>query len=141
MVMNVVIGAIIASIAWFIVAGILYMNPYSEKIFNKEAKKSPAVKKWTAKNRNMMIAEMYFLGVLIPSIIFAFVYYLIQPALPGTLAANALLFGLLLMGIKTIPRFADMKMMTEYPKKLLTMDFIVGSVNCFVVSFVLAMII
>ncbi|MBD3312967.1 hypothetical protein GF345_00835 [Candidatus Woesearchaeota archaeon] len=139
MVTRVILAAIIASIVWFVLGGILYMNTYSKKIFNKESKKSKAVSKW--KNMRQFYAEMYFLGMLIPSIIFAFVYYMVYPSFPGGIMVNGFLFGLILMGIKIIPRFADMKLMTTYPKKLLTMDFIVGSINCFAVAFTIASIV
>ena len=134
--MNWILAGIITAIIWFVAGAILYLNPMAKEIQDKH-KKDPAVKKWKKQNEFMMF--MFFFGVLIPSIIFAYVLVLISPVLPSATWPKILAFGLLLVGIKIIPRWADMAAMSSYPKDLLVMDLINGSIAMFVVSASLVM--
>lgn len=133
MVLSAIIAGVVASLVWFILGGILYMNPYVSKLYKKE-KKNKSVKKWKTEKIKMM--EMYSLGVLLPSIIFAFVFLLVQPALPGGLVLQALFFALILVGLVVIPEFLNKKLTTGYPKDLLQLEFINELISVIAISFV-----
>ena len=59
--LQVFLSGIIASIAWFVLGGALYMNPFVAKIY-KEAESSPGLKKWT--NVPQYVGLQY-IGILI----------------------------------------------------------------------------
>jgi hypothetical protein len=134
---TILIGVLV-SIVSFIVAGALYMNPIVAKIY-ESFRKSGGFKSWT--NKKEYMGKMYLFGMLIPSILFAFVYTYIKPVLPGDLLMNTLVFGLILVAVRIIPRWADMFMQTTYPNKLLKIELLNGTIISFVMAFVLALIV
>jgi small-conductance mechanosensitive channel len=136
-IINIIIAGLVASFAWFIAGGILYMNPFSKRIYKSE-EKNQGVRKW--KNSNDMLISMYILETLIQSLIFAGTYYALKPALSGGLWINTLYFGLLIVAVKIIPRLIDMALMTTYPGKLLKLDLFNGTICSFIVAFVLSLL-
>ncbi|MFC1741876.1 hypothetical protein ACFL3V_05045 [Nanoarchaeota archaeon] len=130
------LAGLVASIVWFIVGGALYMNPAAVKIHKKEAK-SPAMSKM--KHGRKWMVMMYLFGCFVPSLIFAAIYVVMKPVLPGTVALNTMYFGMMIVGMKLIPRLADMALLTSYPQKLLALDFTNGTISAFVVALVLSL--
>jgi len=135
---RIILAGFIASIVWFAAATILYMNPYSKKIADT-LKNHPGVKKWA--NQKEMLLPMYLWGVLVPSIIFAVIFWWLNPVFPSSILAKTILFGLILVGIKIYPRLTDTALMTSYPKQLLIMDFINGTISSFVIAAAFAFLI
>lgn len=133
---NVIIAGFVVSIVWFVLGALLYMNPMASSLARKYGKK-PGVRQW--KNSKDMLSQWYFVGVLIPSMIFAFVFYFIRPALTQNLWYSTLYFGLILVGIKVVPEFVDKKIMTTYPQTLGMFDVLNGTITCFVISLVLSL--
>ena len=133
-----IIGAVTATIVWFIVGAIVYMNPFVGKIY-KKYEYDPSVK--NRKDVKTFIINTFVYSVLIQCFIFAFVYLFIKPILPGTLVMNALYFGIILIAVKIIPRLFDMYVQSKYPKTLLIIEFINGSIGSFIIAFVFALII
>jgi hypothetical protein len=127
-----------ASIVWFIVGGILYMNPIVSKIY-KHLENSPGFKKWSDVRKYLV--SMYVFGILIQCMLFAFVYAFISYILPGSLLLNTIFFGLILVAVKIFPRLIDMWVQSTYPNKLLAVEFINGTIGSFVIAFILALII
>jgi len=115
------------SIAWFIAGGILYMNPPVANIYRKY-EDHPGMKKWD--NPIKYLVTMYLLGVLIPCMIFSFVFYFLSPI-------GILPFGLILVGVRIIPRLIDMWIQTSYPNKILAIELINGTILSFLASFLL----
>ncbi|MBI5881450.1 DUF1761 family protein [archaeon] len=134
MIWNILLAGFLASITWFIIGGVLYMNPFVAKMYKSE--KSSAVRKMGGKG---YMIKMYLFGCLVPSILFAFVFYFVRPSLPGGVLMNTLLFGLLLVAVKIVPRFIDMSLLSTYPRKLLAVDVVNGSIASFVIASVLAL--
>jgi len=132
------LAGFIASIVWFIVGGIVYMNPIVAGIY-KKFKSSPGLKNW--KNTKSYLINTYVFAALIQCLIFSLVYLFIKPVLPGTLEMNTLFFGLVLVGVKIIPRLFDMWMQSTYPNKLLGMELINGIIGSFVIALVLVLMI
>lgn len=135
MIGKILLAGFVTSIIWFIAGALLYMNPVAKNI-QDSVKNSPALKKWASPTQ--MMAYVYLLGCLIPSVLIAFVYNAINTVLPSSYWMNVLMFGLILICIKIIPRFSDMATMTSYPKKMLILDIINGSLNSFVMAMVFA---
>ena len=139
MVINIIqtlLAGFLASVVWFFAGFVLYMNPVVAKSY-KKFENAHGLKKWT--NVTKYLVNMYVLGILIPSLLFAFVYALVKPALPGGILPKALLFGLILVAVKIFPRFADMYMQTAYPNKLLAVEFINGTICSFVIALIFAL--
>ena len=126
-------GGLIATVIWFLLGGALYMNPWVAKIYRK-AKRRPGLKKW--KNNKKYMLNMFIFGILIQSLLFAFVYAFVKPALPGTLVLNTLFFGLILVGVKILPRLFDMWLQSTYPKNLLKIELVNGTIGSFVLALV-----
>lgn len=133
-----ILGGFLASIIWFIVGGMLYMNPFVAKIY-KNFENSPGFKKW--KDIKKYLINMYIFGILIQCLLFAFVYSFIKPILHGGLLLSTIFFGLILMAVKIFPRLFDMWMQSTYPNKLLAVEFVNGTIGSFVIAFILALII
>lgn len=124
----------LSSIAWFLVGGLLYMNPYVAKIYKKHSR-FPGVKKWP--NNKKYLLNMYLFGILAQCVLFAFVYIFLKPIFVGTILSKTFFFGLLIVAIKIIPRFFDMWLQSTYPNKLLQIELINGIIGSFVIAFVL----
>ena len=123
-ILQILLSGFIVSIAWFIIGSILYTNPTITKIY-KSFEKHPGMKKWESKIK--YIITMYFTGALIPSLIMAFVYEFISPV-------SILHFGLILFGLRIIPRFFDMWIQSSYPNKLLYIEIVNGTILSFVAA-------
>jgi len=118
----------IISVIWFVVGGVLYMNPIVAKIY-KGFEDHPSMKKWSSQKKYMI--NMYLLGILIPSLITTFVYLALSPI-------STLFFGLMLAGVRIVPRFFDMYMQSSYPNKLLYVEIVNGTILSFLVAVALS---
>ncbi|MBU1167047.1 hypothetical protein KKC60_01405 [Patescibacteria group bacterium] len=129
-IIHTLLAGFIVSIAWFIAGGILYMNPVVKKIYSK-FENNPGMKKWGDQKKYLL--SMYFVGALIPSLIFSFVYTLISPI-------SILYFGLILVGVRIMPRFFDMWIQSSYPNKLLFVEIINGSILSFIAAIIFSLV-
>ncbi len=127
----------VTSLVWFVIGGVLYMNPLVARIYKKN-EKHPGVKKW--RNVKEYLLKMYVFGDLIQCLIFALIYTFISPILPTNIVSKTIIFGLILIGIKIYPRLSDMWLQTTYPNELLLVEFINGTIGSFVIAFVLAVL-
>lgn len=131
------VGGITASLVWFIVGGVLYMNPFVAKIY-ADASKSPGLKKWANVSKYL---SFQFYGVLAQCLIWSFVFSFVKPVLPEGIVMKGLIFGIILVAVKIIPRYIDMWIQSTYPNKLLVIEFINGSIGSFVIGAVFAYLI
>lgn len=134
-VVSILLAGFVATIAWFIVGGIVYMNPVVDKIYKKYGK-NPSVK--DRGDTKVFLMNTFVFSCLIQCLIFAFVYYFLQSLLPAEMLLSGLYFAVLLVVVKIIPRFIDMWMQSNYPLKLLGIEFINGSIGSFVMAYVFA---
>jgi hypothetical protein len=128
------LGGFVASIVWFLVGSILYMNPPVAKAY-KKAEVSPAVRKWNSTPKWLAIV---YIGVLIQCFLWAFVYAFLLPVLPAGFWIKVMIFGIILTITKIIPRYIDMWTQTTYPNTLLAIEFINGTIGNFVIAIVIA---
>jgi len=132
------IGAFAATIVWFIIGAVVYINPFVTKIY-KKYEENPSVK--NRKDVKTFIINTFVFSILIQCFLFAFVYLYIQPVLPGTLILNTLYFGTILIAVKIIPRLFDMYVQSKYPTTLLIIEVINGAIGSFVIALVFAFVI
>jgi predicted membrane-bound spermidine synthase len=126
-----------ASIAWFIIGGALYTNPFVAKIY-KNAEKSPGLKKWAS---TLKYIGLQYVGILAQCLLWAFVFALVKAALPESAFSKGIVFGFILIVVKIFPRFFDMWIQSTYPNQLLAVEFINGAIGSFVIGVVLAYVI
>lgn len=125
-----ILAIIVASIAWFIAAAILFFNPITDKVYRSE-EKHPAVR---ALPQSPKTIGMILAAIVVQSVIWAWVYTLIVPVLPGSKLAKGLLFGFILVLTKIIPRDIDRLLLSTYPKKRMAIEFVIGIICSFVVG-------
>jgi len=135
--MQTILGGFIASVVWFVVGGILYMNPFVAKIY-KGAENSPALKKWPSVPKYI---GLQYVGILAQCLLWAFVFVLVKPALPDGILMKSLIFGLILIAVKIFPRFFDMWIQSTYSNKLLAVEFVNGTIGSFVIGVVFSYVI
>lgn len=73
-------------------------------------------------------------AVFVQSVLWAYVYVLIQSSLPGGKLQKGLLFGLILVLTKIIPRDIDRLLLTTYPKIRMIIEFVIGIICSFAVG-------
>lgn len=127
----------LASVVWFIIGGIFYMNPFVSKLY-KKFEESPGVKRWG--NTKAFMIYMYLL-ILLECLLFAFVYSFLKPVFSGSAITNGLVFGLILVMINLIPGISGRWILSTYPNKLLLVDFINGIFGSLVIGLVIAFVI
>jgi hypothetical protein len=131
------IGGVTAAVVWFFIGAVVYMNPFIAKWY-KKYEEDPSVK--NRKDIKSFLINTLVFSILIQCIIFAFAYQYIETLLPETLLLNGLYFGIILVGVKIIPRFLDMWVQSKYPPVLLTIELINGAIGSFVIAFVFALV-
>lgn len=132
-----VMGGGAASLVWFIVGGVLYMNPFVAK-FYKSAEGSPGLKKWRSIPKYI---ALQYAGILVQCILWAFIFAFIKPVFPDGVWLKSGIFGSILVAVKIIPRFFDMWLQSAYPDKLLAVELVNGTLGSFIIGMVFAQVI
>lgn len=122
---------IVASFVWFLVAGILFFNPIVDKIYRSQENQNGV----RALPKSPKTIGMILIAILIQVIMWAGVYGLINNAIPGnSRVEKGLIFGLILIVMKMIPRDIDRILLSTYPKKRMIIEFIIGAISCLAVG-------
>jgi hypothetical protein len=129
-----IVAIIAASLIWFVLAGALFFNPIVDKIYRKQDH-LPGVK---ALPPNPKSIGLILGAIFIQIVLWEAVYVLVQSALPGGNLQKGLVFGLVLVATKMVPRDADRLLLSTYPQKRMLIEFIIGSVNCFAIGLTFA---
>jgi len=132
--LQVVLGGVVASVAWFIAGGALYMNPFVTGVY-KNAEASSALKKWPSVPRYI---ALQYIGILAQCLLWAFVFALVNSALPEGLLIRGLVFGFILVVVKIFPRFYDMWIQSTYPGRLLAIELVNGTIGSLIIGMVFA---
>jgi hypothetical protein len=119
--------AIIITIIWFIVGGVVYMNPLVAKIY-KKYENHPAMKKWPSKGKYLL--STLLIAGFIPILGIIIIYNYISPL-------NTLYLGLLLIIIRVVPRLCDTWVQTSYPNKIIFIELINGSILSLIIAYTL----
>ena len=107
---------VLTTVVWFVVGGILYMNPLVANIY-RGFQNHPSVKAWKIQWKYLL--GVFFIAGFIPILCIAVIYEFLSPV-------NWVLFGFLLIGVRIIPRCCDMWMQTSYPERLLAIELVNG---------------
>lgn len=122
-----VIDAFLVTVVWFVVGGFLYMNPFTAKIY-KKFQRHRSMKRWKTQPRYLI--GVFLVAGFMPNLLITITHSFI----PGL---GVLGFGLLLVGVRIVPRLCDMWMQTSYPDKILAIELMNGIVLSFVTAFML----
>lgn len=126
---NIVYKTILATVAWFLVGGIIYMNPFVSRIY-KKYEKHPSMKEFSSRKR--YLSGVFFVAGLVPVFFITISYEYIKPISFVNLA-------LIISAIRIIPRMCDMWMQTSYPNKLLAIELVNGIILSFVISYIITL--
>lgn len=132
--LEITFAGFVASLAWIIIAVVLYMNPYVANIYHYQMS-SPALKKW--KNIPSFLMFQY-IGMLLQSVLWAFVYYFVKPVLPPGIIMKIFLFGFIIFAVKIIPKLYELWEQSTYPDDLLVIEFINNTIGSFAIVSVFA---
>ncbi|MDH5681399.1 MAG: hypothetical protein OEZ36_07425 [Spirochaetota bacterium] len=135
--LNILLGGFLASVAWFVLSGILYLNPFIGRIY-KRSEDSPALRKWPHLAPHFFLT---YINQLYQSLIAAALFSFMKPVLPDEILFRGLLFGVVLLAVKTVPHITDSWLQTTYRTKLLVIELVNGMILGFAVSYVLAAVI
>jgi len=125
-----IIAIFTASIIWFITAGILFFNPIVDKQYRKE-ENIPGVRSLPQSAKTI---GKILIAIFIQVTLWAYVYSIISPSLIGDKLTKGTIFGLIIVGLKIIPRDIDRLLLTTYPKKRMTIEFVIGIICSFAVG-------
>lgn len=115
---------VVTTAVWFVVGGLLYMNPLVAKVYRRY-EKHPSMKTWDTQRRYLL--GVFCIAGLIPIFFIAVSYEYLKPV-------DWVLFGFLLCGIRIVPRCCDIWMQTSYPDKILFIELINGLILSFVIA-------
>jgi hypothetical protein len=124
----------ISTVAWFVSAAILFFNPIVGKIYSSQ-ENDPAVKSLPQVPATM---GKILLAVLVQCALWALIYSWVKNSLPIDFWGKVLIFGSIISFMKMIPRDIDRLLLTTYPVKRMTIEFIIGVVCAYIVAAVFA---
>ncbi len=126
--MNPIIAVLIASVAWFLLAALLFFNPIVDRIYRRQ-ESHVAVRELPQDGGT--IARILS-AVVLQCALWAWVYLTIADALPGEAMAKGLTFAAIITAVKVIPRDVDRLLLTIYPTLRMAIEFVIG-IACAVV--------
>lgn len=132
--MSTLLVILAATVAWFVVAAILFFNPIIDPIYRAE-EKSPAVR---ALPQGPATIARILVAVFVQCVLWALVYLAIAPSLPSPTWLKGLAFGGIITVVKVIPRDIDRLLLTTYPARRMTIELVNGIVCAAVVGLVFA---
>ncbi|MGB8400796.1 hypothetical protein [Bradyrhizobium sp.] len=128
------IAILIATVVWFVAAFALFFNPVVDKIYSSQ-EGHPSVR---ALPKSPPTIVKILAAIVVQCTLWAIVFTWIKAALPVDLVSRGVLFGTILSFTKLIPRDIDRMLLTTYPAKRLTIEFVIGVVCAYIVAFVFA---
>lgn len=130
---------IVSVLAWgtltgvihFVAIGILYANPWVDRLYARAAERDAAVRKWPSRPRYLVTQ---FLGTQVEVYIIAAGYLWLRPLIPMPWLGAAMLLGLLFAAVRVYPRFWNMWIQSTYPRPLLAVELVNGTIGTFVMT-------
>ncbi len=114
----------------FVIMGVLYGNPFIDKIYQKAQKDSPGVKKWESRAKYLLTQ---FLGTQVEIFIMTAGFYWIKTLVNVNCMCTVMQIGLIFAGIRVYPRFWNMWIQSTYPNSMLLIEGIFGTISTFIV--------
>lgn len=137
MIASILIWGTCAGLVHFIVTGLLYGNPWVDKMYANAVAASPAVRRWPSRPRYL---ATQFLGTQIEVYIIAAGYFWLRPLVPLSGFGTAALLGFLFAALRVYPRFWNMWIQSTYPRQLLAVELVNGAIGTFAIAFSLQLL-
>lgn len=117
----------------FVVVGILYGNPYIDRMYAAAMREHPGVRRWDSRPKYLITQ---FLGTQIEVYLICLGFFWLRSLIPISGPTGALLLGLLLSNIRVYSRFWNMWIQSTYPRNLLATELVNGTIGgLFIVCF------
>ena len=127
----------VAGVIHFFLIGLLYGNPIVNRIYEEAQEKEAGVRKWPSKG-NYLFTQ--FLGTQIEIYILTLVFLWLRPMIGWNGLTGALIFGVMLAAIRVYPRFWNMWIQSTYPRNLLKLEVVNGTIGTLAVASTLQML-
>ena len=137
MIITVLLWGAVAGLVHFVVIGILYGNPLTDRISAGAEAESPAVRKWPSKVKYFVTQ---FFGTQVEVYILTFAFVWLRPLVGLNGYGGGLLLGLLFAAIRVYPRFWNMWIQTTYPFRLLLVEVVNGTIGTLVICVFLQLV-
>lgn len=134
MLYNVLVWGLVAGIGHFVFIGLLYGNPFVAKQYDEAMKTQPSVRNWPSPGKYRLIQ---FLGTQVEVFILALSYFLFRPAMNDSGWSSVMVLGAVLALVRVYPRFWNMWIQTTYPRNLLLIEIINGTLGTFAILAIL----
>lgn len=130
--MDILLWGLVAGLTHFVVVGLLYMNPVVARLY-REAEGAPALRVW--QNQREYLIKM-FAGTQVEVFILTGAYLYLRNLFPDPTSFRvALILGGVLAAVRVYPRFWNMWIQTTYPRSLLFVELVNGTLGTFVIVF------
>jgi hypothetical protein len=126
MVATVLLWGAVAGVVHFLFIGLAYGNPLVDRISAKAEAESPAVRQWASKPRYFVTQ---FLGTQVEVYILTLAFLWLRPLIGWPGYGGALALGFLLAATRVYPRFWNMWIQTNYPRRLLMIEVVNGTLG------------
>ena len=137
MITTVLLWGLAAGLVHFVVIGILYGNPLTERLSAGAEGENPAVRKWPSQVRYFVTQ---FFGTQVEVYILTFAFVWLRPLVGLSGIGGGLLLGLLFAAIRVYPRFWIMWIQTTYPFRLLLIEVVNGTIGTLVICLFLQIV-
>jgi hypothetical protein len=114
----------------FVVTGALYGNPVVDRIYQEAMRTEPGVRRWPSRARYLVTQ---FLGTQVEVYGLALAYFWTREATGSSGLTQAAILGLLFTGLRVYPRFWNMFVQSTYPKRLLAIEAVNGTLSTMVI--------
>jgi hypothetical protein len=133
-IMDIIVAALVAGLAWFVVAAVLFFNPVVDKIYRRH-EGHPAVRPLPTGPRT--VAKIG-IAIMMQTLPWAWLFHWLAPSLPSEPVARGLAFGAILCAVKLLGRDIDRVLLSTYPSVRLAIELVIGVVCAGVVGVVYA---
>jgi hypothetical protein len=123
---TVIVWGFAAGLVHFVVIGVLYGNPLTDRLSAGLEASSPAVKQWASKPRYFVTQ---FFGTQVEVYLFTMAFVWLRPRIDVPGFAGAMMLGALLAAVRVYPRFWNMWIQTTYPNRLLAIEVVNGTLG------------
>jgi hypothetical protein len=120
-----------AGIVHFVFIGLAYGNPVVDRISAKAEAQSPAVRPWPSKPTYFVTQ---FFGTQIEVYILTLGFVWLRPLVELHGYPGALLLGGLFAALRVYPRFWNMWVQSTYPRRLLAVEVVNGTLGTLVIA-------
>jgi hypothetical protein len=134
MLISILVWGFIAGVGHFVLIGLLYGNPFVARQYAEAMQSSPAVRKWASMGKYRLTQ---FLGTQVEVFILTTAYLWCRPALDDSALSAISILGFMLAAIRVYPRFWNMWIQTTYPRNLLAIEIVNGTIGTLAIAAIL----